>query len=78
MKDLTLIILFLPFLCLAQDEWPPIQEPWRCLEEGSEIIPGKWTTQDVLKVLQPNESPDCPEVTADICKEPIRYPVPCK
>ncbi len=60
------------------DNWPPIEEPWRCLEDPN--AKRRFTYQDVMVEFfkEHRQEEDCPEVTDEICEEPIRYPMPCK
>ncbi len=61
------------------DNYPPIQDGWRCLEQGRSISKTKWTMLDVVKATPDFlEDEDCPLVTDEICKEPDYYPYPCK
>ena len=57
------------------NDWPPIQEPWRCLEESR-----KDTFKSKLRdsFIELSAEPDCPLITDDVCEAETRYPVPCK
>ena len=74
---LRLALLGLLFLGVyADDDWPPIYEPWRCLED-----PGagrKFTMKDVMLQFAQRDDEDCPLVTDEICEEPEYYAMPCK
>jgi len=74
------ILVFALALASGQD-FPPIQEPWRCLEQNNRDAGfTRWTMADVQKALMPDpeQNPDCPIVTDDICQTPDFYPYPCK
>lgn len=52
------------------DEWPPIYEPYRCLEDGRiSHVPYEGSGR---------QSEDCPLVTDDICQGHQFYPMPCE
>lgn len=54
-------------------DWPPIQEPWRCLEHGKKSL---MEFNSAIGIEA--DDPDCPLVTPEICDAADYYAVPCK
>ena len=92
MRLVPFTLLLLPLLvaspsALAQedgDNYPPIEEPWRCLEDpDAKAAAGSSWLEEARGDLQREEGgarqdEECEEVTDEICEEPIRYPMPCE
>ena len=59
-------------------DWPPIPEPWRCLNRAAGS-PYYFEDElyDAFVTLNGGERADCPLVTDDICQGAQFYPVPC-
>ncbi len=63
------------------DNFPPIQEGWRCLEESDKALKDRWTMLDVMRSTSLMQNKDCPEVTDEICEDydyNEYYAYPCK
>ncbi len=60
------------------DNYPPIQEGWRCLEDSGRSSMTRWTMLDVVKSTDLMQDDDCPVVTDEICDAADFYPYPCK
>jgi len=58
-------------------DWPPIPEPYRCLESGRSSLDFEDELYDTFVTLNGGERADCPLITDDICEGKQFYPVPC-
>ena len=60
-----------------EKDWPPIPEPWRCLEQNKNFAED---FRQALIELHGGADPDCPLVTDEMCigaEEGEYLPVPC-
>ncbi len=78
-KILFVIAIFLGGVKAQEDgdNYPPIQEGWRCLEDSSRTFQSRWTMLDVVRATDLMEDEDCPIVTDEICLAADYYPYPC-
>ncbi|TRY78221.1 hypothetical protein TCAL_15316, partial [Tigriopus californicus] len=58
-------------------DWPPIQEPWRCLETDSTQAIESFNAAIQSMSGISKDDPDCPLITPEICVAADFFPVPC-
>ncbi|TRY78340.1 hypothetical protein TCAL_15314 [Tigriopus californicus] len=61
----------------GNSDWPPIQEPWRCLESNDTRAIASFNSVIRSTSGIPDDDPNCPIVTPDICVSADFFPVPC-
>lgn len=58
----------------APRDWPPIQEPWRCLQSGN----AEEFEMAIAELNGYRDNRDCPIVTPEICTSADFFAVPCE
>ncbi len=84
MKIKTVFVIYMLALTSAVnaqedgDDYPPIQEGWRCLEESDKALETRWTMVSGMRSGRLMQDEDCPEVTDEFCDDYGYYQYPCK